>query len=420
MTAFGFVWIIILFLTLVKNNLQLLVTLVIISTTLQSSNVFVVGGQGVGPQIITSIVFIFYILFSRGQSLKFNISKSIITSERTLILFIIYIVFNSIHSGTLVENFLRILQILTYALCFLAMESAGKVLDDEFVFKTIRKVSYFVLIVGIVQVMATTNLIPRYGFIRDLFWNDSVNNPEVVQFMWPHGSYFRFFSTYMEPSYFVGFSIGAIFYFFNYKERLNETRLLVLGLLLATILSFSSTGYGALFITAVMYIAFSKEGNNKIFLLVGSVITFFIFYFSFYNILDSVIFSKMESGSAAARRTWNLVALQTFNTSPIAGIGYKNCRASSLLYTILAELGIIGLIIYFIFILSIIYPIFSKKMQSIIGSEQVGIIFALFGVIVSQMIAVPDFDISTFWMWMNFLGLIKGRNEVKSLNGEKG
>lgn len=419
MTAFGFVWIIILFLTLVKNNLQLLVTLVIISTTLQSSNVFVVGGQGVGPQIITSIVFIFYILFSRGQSLKFNISKSIITSERTLILFIIYIVFNSIHSGTLVENFLRILQILTYALCFLAMESAGKVLDDEFVFKTIRKVSYFVLIVGIVQVMATTNLIPRYGFIRDLFWNDSVNNPEVVQFMWPHGSYFRFFSTYMEPSYFVGFSIGAIFYFLNYREKRDETKWLVVALVVATILSFSSTGYGALLITSILYVSFSREGKNKIFLLLGGILGFCILYFCFYSVLDSVIFSKLEGGSAAARITWNLEAIKSFKSSPLLGVGYKNCRASSMFYTILAELGIVGLVIYILFVISNIYLIFTKKMQKNVGDEQIGLVFSLIGVIVTQMIAVPDFDICTFWMWMNFLGLIKGRNRRRKNENAK-
>lgn len=410
MTFFGLVWIIILFLTLVKNNLRFLITLVIISSTLQSSNVFVIGGQGVGPQIISSIVFIFYILFSRGQSLKINISKSIITSERVLILFIFYIIFSSIYSRTLVENSLRIFQILIYVLCFFAMESAGKVLDNDFVFKTIKKVSYFVLIIGVFQILATTNVIPRYWFIRDIFWNDSINNPGAVQFMWPYGSYFRFFSTYMEPSYFVGFSIGAIFYFLNYREKREETKWLVVALVVATVLSFSSTGYGALLITSILYISFSREGKNKIFLLLGGILGFCIFYFCFYSVLDSVIFSKLEGGSAAARITWNLEAIKSFKSSPLLGVGYKNCRASSMFYTILAELGIVGLFIYILFIISNIYLIFTKKMQKIVGDEQIGLVFSLIGVIVTQMIAVPDFDICTFWMWMNFLGLIKGRS----------
>ena len=273
------------------------------------------------------------------------------------------------------------------------------------------QLSIFILVVGVFQVLATTNIIPRYWFIRDIFWNDSANAPAIVQFMWPYGSYFRFFSTYMEPSYFVGFSIGALFYFFNYKKNRKKDLPLITALALSTILSFSSSGYGALLIAGLLYIAFSKEGKIKLYVLVGGTIGFAIFYLGFYNVLDSVIFSKMQGGSAAARMTWNLEAMKAFQSSPMMGVGYKNCRASSMFYTILAELGVIGIVLYIVFILSIIWPVFTKRGQKLVGDEQVGVIFAIIGVTATQMIAVPDFDICTFWMWMNFLGLIIGRNK---------
>ena len=345
------------------------------------------------------------------RKMKVRVSKSFATTNKILILLLAYIVFDAVRTKTLGTNILRILQLLIYVLCFFEMKNVGETLDDDYVYCTLKKLSIFILVVGVFQVLATTNIIPRYWFFRDIFWNDSANAPAIVQFMWPYGSYFRFFSTYMEPSYFVGFSIGALFYLFNYKKNQKKDLPLITALALSTILSFSSSGYGALLIAGLLYIAFSKEGKIKLYVLVGGTTVFAILYLGFYNVLDSVIFSKMQGGSAAARMTWNLEAMKAFQSSPMMGVGYKNCRASSMFYTILAELGVIGIVLYIVFILSIIWPVFTKRGQKLVGDEQVGVIFAIIGVTATQMIAVPDFDICTFWMWMNFLGLIIGRNK---------
>ena len=411
MTMFGIVWLLLLFAAIVKSKKPMLAALVLISSTLQSSNVLVVNGQGIGPQIITSGVAALYFMAPQIRKMKLRVSKSFASTNKILILLLAYIVFDAARTKTLGTNILRIFQLLIYVLCFFEMKNVGDTLDDEYVYCTLKKLSIFILLVGVFQVLATTNIIPRYWFIRDIFWNDSANAPAIVQFMWPYGSYFRFFSTYMEPSYFVGFSIGALFYFFNYKKNRKKDLPLIVALVLSTILSFSSSGYGALLITALLYIAFSKEGKIKLYVLVGGAIGFAILYLGFYNVLDSVVFSKMQGGSAAARMTWNLEAMKAFQSSPMMGVGYKNCRASSMFYTILAELGIIGIVLYIVFILSMIWPVFTKRGQKLVGDEQVGVIFAIIGVTATQMIAVPDFDICTFWMWMNFLGLIIGRNK---------
>lgn len=415
MTAFGAVWVLLLFFAVIKNMRPMLTTLVLFSCVFQSANVFVIKGQGIGPQVITSAVACLYFLVSKLSEKKVCISKTWITTRKILVILFAYIILNSVRAGTLRTNILRIVQLSIYFLCFAVMEETGKYLNGKYVYKTLKKMSIFILVVGIVQVLATTNIISRHWLLREIFWNDSsLTGGEVVQFMWPYGSYFRFFSTYMEPSYFVGFSIGALFYFFNYKKNRVKDMPLIIALTFATILSFSSAGYGALLIAGIVYIALSREGKIKIIALVGGLCGFFILYFCFYNVLDSVVFSKMSSASAHARITWNLEAIQKFRSSPIWGVGYKNCRASSLFYTILAELGIVGFILYVLFILSIIYPAFTKRGQGRVGDEYIGLTFSIIGVIASQMVAVPDFDICTFWMWMYFLGLIIGRNNNRS------
>jgi hypothetical protein len=416
MTVFGIVWLMLILFSLAKNKRKMLVTLLLFSSVFQSSNVLIIGSTGNGPQIITSAVVSIYFLLNKARSGSIRVSKRIFTIDKALVLLFAYILFNSVNARTATENVLRILQLMFYILCFFAMKDIGKQLDDDYVYTVLRKLTIFVLIVGVFQILCTTNIIPRYWFIRDIFWNDSVvENSDVVQFMWSHGSYFRFFSTYMEPSYFVGFSVGALFYFFNYKTKRINNYLLITALGIATILSFSSSGYGALLITGIIYLAFSREGKMKVVVLVGGLIGFAVLYFGFYNVLDNVIFSKMSSGSANARLTWNLEAIMAFNNSPIFGVGYKNSRASSMVYTILAELGIVGLILYLNLMISIIKPIINKKRQLKTGDEQVGIIFALIGVMASQIIAVPDIDICTFWMWMNLLGLLIGRNNKREL-----
>lgn len=243
MTIFGTVWLMLLFAAIIKNKKKMLVTLVLFSSIFQSSNVVSFGGQGIGPQVITSGIVSVYFLLPKIKKLKLHVSKSIFTPQKMLIILLLYIIFNSIYAGTLGVKLLGVAQLAVYILCFAAMESAGQYLDDEYTYYTLRKMSVFVLVVGVVQVLATTNIIPRYWFIRDIFWNDGVNNPDVVQFMWP-GSYFRFFSTYMEPSYFVGFSLGAMFYFINHRKKRKDNILLIGALGIATLLSFLLQGMG--------------------------------------------------------------------------------------------------------------------------------------------------------------------------------
>lgn len=203
MTMFGIVWLLLLFAAIVKSKKPMLAALVLISSTLQSSNVLVVNGQGIGPQIITSGVAALYFMAPQIRKMKLRVSKSFASTNKILILLLAYIVFDAARTKTLGTNILRIFQLLIYVLCFFEMKNVGDTLDDEYVYCTLKKLSIFILLVGVFQVLATTNIIPRYWFIRDIFWNDSANAPAIVQFMWPYGSYFRFFSTYMEPSYFV-------------------------------------------------------------------------------------------------------------------------------------------------------------------------------------------------------------------------
>jgi len=52
------------------------------------------------------------------------------------------------------------------------------------------------------------------------------------------------------------------------------------------------------------------------------------------------------------------------------------------------------------------------------SDAQKGLRFAILSVVLTQLIAVPDVDICTYWMWMNLLALcVASEHEAKrSLN----
>ena len=57
MTIFGLLWMILIVISMLMPNLNAMMFLTLLSSTIQCSNVIVMGGSGIGPQVITSAAF---------------------------------------------------------------------------------------------------------------------------------------------------------------------------------------------------------------------------------------------------------------------------------------------------------------------------------------------------------------------------
>ena len=412
MTIFGIVWCTLLLVSLIRSNIEGLIFLTILSSTLQCDNVFVGGKVAVGPQVITSIVFLLKMILDKNDY-KIKIRRNAIGIQMSILLLFVVALFSSMRNDCLDKNFMRIVQLLVYVLCFLFMYKAGEKVNSEFVYNSMRRITIFLLIVGGVQLLITCGWLPRLSLIKTFIYNDSALN---VYFH--HDNYFRVMSTYMEPSYYAGFLVGAFYYFLLQKTKRKENLFLLIAIILEIILTFSSTAYGAFLLMGIIIFAVSKDGKLRAFILIGGIIGFLVMYFGFYNILDAVVFSKMETGSGIVRLYWNRAAQRAFESSPIYGVGYKMSRASSLFYTLLAETGIWGLITYLFVNLQIMLQAFSRRISNYNSGYQ-GVCIAVISVVVCQMIAIPDLDICTYWMWMNFLALSYAHMKGKNNEGEK-
>ena len=400
MTLFGIIWIILIIICMIQNNPKWMIGITVLSSTLQCDNVLVIGDSGLGPQVITSIAMIAK-TFLICRSWKIKIQKKAIGIQLSVIILFLVVLLSSIKNDIISLNILRVLQLLVYIICFFCMYKVGKLVDDNYIYRLLRKLTIFLVIIGFIQIGITSGILPRIRLIQMLFYNDTLS--DVVYFT--RNNYFRIMSTYMEPSYYSGYIVGIFYYLLSYKEKRKENLWLLILLLIQILLSFSSTAYGAFCILGVLFIASSYEKRIKLYIILGGIAGALIMYVFFYNILDTVIFSKMESVSAIARSYWNMAAIHNFESSPLIGIGYKQSRASSIVFTVLSELGILGLLSYILVNAQIIFAAINRKRQLQNGLEYTSICLSIVGVVICQLIAVPDLDICTYWMWMNILAL---------------
>lgn len=412
MTIFGIIWIMLLILSLFVN-IKMMFALTIISSVLQCDNVLIIGENGVGPQIVASIFFIIKVLllYRKNRQESFNQNTK---NFRLLMLFLLgllaIIVFSTIYNNAFQYSSLRVVQFGIYVICFYCMNRIGIKLDAKFIYTFIRTLTIFLLIIGFIQLLITTNIIPRFNIMTVLFYNDSLHSATVY---YTRNNYFRILSTFMEPSYYACYLIGAFYYFLSFKNLYKKNMWLLVIIFIQIILTFSSTAYGTFAILWIIFILQNKSLNKKFLLILLSVLGILFAYIFFYNILDQVIFSKDTSGSAVARRSFDNRALRAFETSKIIGVGYKTTRASSIIYNILAELGILGLINYLLVLLYVIKNIFNKNTKNML---LLAIYMALIGSMIAQIIAVPDLDNCSFWMWLNLLAVTYSckHNEIEA------
>lgn len=396
MTIFSVIWFIIVLWCFSRRDLKYMLFITLLFMTFQCNNVLVIGEKGIGPQMLTSAIFVIKVLLN-------NKGVIYLSRKHTFVLVAIYFLlaavlislfFNNIFS----KKILDIGPLVIYILCFSFILMSGSIVDGETLYQILRRIIIFLLVIGIVQLLTTMEILPLRLVMKVLFYND--NSTDVY---FNHSNYRRIMSTFMEPSYFAGLLVGAFYYFLSLRDRWKKNYFLMVVIFVEMILTMSSTAYAAFGIVGCVFIFLQNKINfgAKIIVVAVGVIGFCILYFGFYDLLDTVIFSKSESGSYLTRTNMNIAAYRTYLKSVWFGIGYKNARGSSIFYSLLAEMGRLGLGAYFILNFTILYPIITGMFsQRKYNNHHIGILFAVLSVFVCQLVACPDLDLCTYWFWL--------------------
>ena len=225
----------------------------------------------------------------------------------------------------------------------------------------------------------------------------------------------RVTGSFPEASAFAGTSVGLFAFCFRlwrggFSPKI--TGLLALLTILALIFSFSSTGYVALLTYLAM--AYSRaltgmEGNFRrnrttatnraLFVSMGPFLALVAAIFvairpdvldPIINAFDSSVTSKLGSASGVERMSWNMGGLNAFVSTFGLGAGLGSVRTSSFAVGILANMGIIGMLLFGAFFLQLFRgghasrsPLADDRSRLIASAGRSGCLAMLLGAILS-------------------------------------
>lgn len=397
MTIFGFLWFILILVCYLRNDkIQYMVFLTLFSMTLQSTNVIVIGENSIGPQLITSVAFIFIMLLKGIKGKVIKIQKNNKSINFALLLMCIIIV-SAVLNNVLYNTLFKILQLFVYILCFCIMYKSVNSIDEDDLYKYFEIITIFVLIMGVVQILITGGFIPRFSIIKTLFYND---DSTTVYFN--RTDYKRLCSVFMEPSYCGCFLTASFFYFLTFLGKKKNVFFLLCMIMIEIVLTVSSTAYVTFCIVTVLFLFVSKNVYAKKITMVLGLFSCIVMFTFGYDLIYKAIISKSASGSALVRGQWNKRAFNAFTSSILWGNGYKTLRGSSLIISMLGELGLMGIIGYVMFNY---YIIRDKIKNNYKCADKSAIAFALVTIIIGQIIACPDLNFCVYWLIMYFVGL---------------
>lgn len=114
------------------------------------------------------------------------------------------------------------------------------------------------------------------------------------------------------------------------------------------------------------------------------------------NYLDTTVFNKLDTDSGVERSSWNSLALRNFWDSWGLGVGVGTTRASSFLMALLSSVGIIGLILYGLFMYSV-YLRPRGAPRSFESDVRMAARNAAAGLLVGDLLLAPSIDQGLFF-----------------------
>ena len=207
----------------------------------------------------------------------------------------------------------------------------------------------------------------------------------------------RFQSLTGEPSMFA-FTVLPYF-IFAIHHKANIVVIAIIGL--SVLLSTSTTAYLGLSVYILYVLINSKKGKSFFKVLIGLIIISMILYaiFSEYiiDIMNSMIFNKMDGGSGIARSNDFLGNIDYFLDLDIMhslfGIGFGYIRSGDLFTTLLVNTGILGILSFAYFYLKD----FRLSVRDFVDIGNNSILLVLF---IISMVAVSEFSYLSFWLFV--------------------
>ncbi len=396
------------------------IALVVISTIFQAASVFTIGGNSTSPLLYSCAVLVF------KQCVDWLVAGKIVKYKviwfKYYVMFLIAVVLITRFSPTLFGNvpvivstrpitysplyivamnnsLSNVITLIAYGLALYIISIHKDEIENKEVFRWFCFLLKIVLIVGFAQFVCK-----KMDVLYE-FWNSLVySKTDTVSI---EAFYFnvkpRFIATFMEGSYCGGFIAPALIGIFVAFGVGKKTLPIIIALIVAVLLNQSSTGLLIVGLSFLVYYLVSRNVNTKIMLpIVGVVGISALVIFGYGDILSERILTKSSTSSGIQRSAMNASCISTLWNTHLLGAGLNNIRGSSFIFSILGQVGVIGLGLFVVFLISLIKKQKSNRIWSTIEDENIcyrkfAIIF-LVCVLLGMCLSEPDLFLSTFWL----------------------
>lgn len=249
------------------------------------------------------------------------------------------------------------------------------------------------------------------------------------------GSVFpRLRGTFQEPSMVSPFLIGIFMYKLAQLRKTLRSILSVIIIFILLFLTASTTAYISFAIMFAIYLILNLPFKYKdksffihkrkakiviaaLFLIIFASLIFGI-GFGFDRTLFYIftfILKKPETSSFYSRTEADIHSLQLFLDTFFIGVGMGSHRGSSLIFNLLAIVGIVGTTLFFMFI----YAFLKYSYKVLKNTDYFPYFYLLPSILVPMSISIPDLTFPTFWQFLYITVLAVKIVEYKKMNENK-
>lgn len=404
-TLFGFIWLAAIVLVIIANRYasskiwKQTAIFFLIAMIFQCSYFMFLGSTGIGIQIVSAAVMSVILLSHKKTPCKtglLRVGRNYIPSLKLRLLlfeiaFLVTVFINDVYKKELLE----VLMILVYLTVAMEFSEGRLVLTEDELYMIEDAIVCTILAVGVLQVLCKMGLLPIRSLMKMLIYND--NSTNVI---FNSKDLTVFYSTFMEPSY-CGAALVGWWACYAGRGWSRKNAIISVGLVIAILLTKSTTAYVgfALSVAGLFFLNFKSQFYKN--MLPVLIVAGIVMLLARGDLVNEVLFEKMNTASYRVRNNWNKWAMQNFLSSPYFGIGYMKSRASSLAITLLAELGVTGALPYLLLVLYMVWVSFRNKYDPIVRSHA----YMVLCIITCQFIACPDLNFSPFWLSIYLYGI---------------
>lgn len=402
-------------------DIKYILYMLLLSCVFRASAVLIIEDFAITPWIFTSVVF-FIKCLSIGIPIR-QFSKS----EKAILLFYIFTIVITIFALSIFRNmsiakniklnyssmkaifrygplkittlhYTNTIILTCFVIDFLCIERLSKRIDEAWLEKSFISIIIIVLVFGIIQYAIVSLNLPR-KLLENLLYSKIDSKSQIA--IYSEYNQYRLFSTFSEPSYCGAFLSASFWYIFIFNNQ--KINWLNIAIMLEILLTKSSTAYGGLLAGGILYIIFwgkNLKAYGKLFL-IGIIICAIIGITGYGQAILNSTIHKQSTVSGIERNALNIEAWKTFCKTYFWGAGFGSIRASSMLFNLLAEIGIIGTFTFITFITSVIKPNIKKCFRKEANASAI----FLLTVLASAVIACPELVFSVIWLGV-FLNII--------------